>query len=548
MLRLEVRRRTDELRILIIVNIEVIERLGELEKIGEPVPVSSKEEQDSKPVNTTIAQNGFYGNKVVEPKREQQDQRSLPSRSGPSSSASHATICPIEGLSPYAHKWTIKARVTHKSDIRTWHKQSSEGKLFSVNLLDESGEIKATGFNDQCDQLYDVFQEGSVYYISSPCRVQLAKKQFSNINNDYELTFERDTVVEKAEDQENVPQVRYNFTNIAALQDIEKDSTIDIIGVLKDVAEVNQIISKTTQKPFDKRELTLVDDSGYSVKLTIWGKTATAFDANPESIVAFKGTKVSDFGGRSLSLLSSGSMAIDPDIPEAHKLKGWYDAGGRMDSFAAHTNMTGAGSAGGRKDDTKTIGQVRDENLGMSETPDYFSVKATIVYIKQENFAYPACSSENCNKKVTDMGDGTWRCEKCEINHPKPQYRYILSLNVNDHTSQLWLSCFDDVGRMVLGMSGDQMMDLKENDLQLMEKTFENANHRTYVFKVRAKMDSFQDQQRYAADSMMRMPLLITFAGSDTKSSVPSQSTSQPKPANWRSLSSFITLIKHVLA
>jgi len=42
-----------------------------------------------------------------------------------------------------------------------------------------------------------MFQEGSVYYVSSPCRVQLAKKQFSNVNNDYELTFERDTQVEK---------------------------------------------------------------------------------------------------------------------------------------------------------------------------------------------------------------------------------------------------------------------------------------------------------------------------------------------------------------
>ena len=147
-------------------------------------------------------------------------------------------------------------------------------------------------------------QEGSVYYISSPCRVNLAKKQFSNLSNDYELTFERDTAVEKAEDQENVPQVKYNFiNNIAGLQDVDKDATIDVLGVLKEVAEVGEIVSKTTSKPYSKRELTLVDQSGYSVKLTIWGKLATSFDANPESIVAFKGAKVSDFGGRSLSLL-----------------------------------------------------------------------------------------------------------------------------------------------------------------------------------------------------------------------------------------------------
>lgn len=109
----------------------------------------------------------------------------------------HANIYPIEALSPYAHKWTIKARCTNKSDIKTWHNKNGEGKLFSVNLLDDSGEIRGTGFNDQCDALYDLFQEGGVYYITSPCRVQLAKKQFTNLNNDYELTFERDTMVEK---------------------------------------------------------------------------------------------------------------------------------------------------------------------------------------------------------------------------------------------------------------------------------------------------------------------------------------------------------------
>ena len=144
-----------------------------------------------------MSTNGFYGNKPqAQQQQQQQQQQFLPSRTVASSSA-HANIYPIEGLSPYAHKWTIKARCTNKSDIKTWHNKNGEGKLFSVNLLDESGEIRGTGFNDQCDALYELFQEGSVYYITSPCRVQLAKKQFTNLNSDYELTFERDTLVEK---------------------------------------------------------------------------------------------------------------------------------------------------------------------------------------------------------------------------------------------------------------------------------------------------------------------------------------------------------------
>lgn len=481
-------------RILVILNLEVIEELGEPEKIGDPQPLKLKaDDEDVKP--PALASNGFYGNKPQQQQIQAQN-RPAPSRNGTASSAPHGNIYPIEALSPYAHKWTIKARVTNKSDIRTWHKQNGEGKLFSVNLLDESGEIKAVAFNEQCDQYYDLFQEGSVYYISSPCKVSLAKKQFSNLPNDYELAFERDTLVEKAEDQENVPQVRFNFTNISDLQTVEKDTTIDIIGVLKEVGEVSQITSKSTSKPYDKRELTLVDDSDFSVRLTIWGKTALSFDSQPESIVAFKGAKVSDFGGRSLSLLASGSMTLDPDIAEAHKLRGWYDAHGRGNTFASHSGMASAGAAGGRQDPLKTVAQVRDENLGMSETTDYFSTKGTIVYIRQENVAYPACLNEGCNKKVIMEDVGKWRCEKCDTSHPRPEYRYIMSINVNDHTGQLWLSCFDDVGRMVMGMSADDLMALKDSDEAAATQAFEDANCKTFIFKCRAKMDNFQDQQR----------------------------------------------------
>ncbi|KAI0406417.1 replication factor-A protein [Xylaria palmicola] len=487
--------------ILIILDLEVATELGSHDRIGEPAPFEAKS-QAANPA-AAIGGSGFYGAKAESPAPVKSEPMS--SRMGPTGGAGggaatgsntrgNIVIYPIESISPYAHKWTIKARVTSKSDIKTWHKASGEGKLFSVNLLDESGEIKATGFNEQCDAFYDILQEGQVYYIST-CKVNLAKKQFSNLPNDYELAFERETIIEKAEDQTSVPQVRFNFLSISELQTVEKDSTVDVVGVLKDVGEVSQIVSKTTQKPYDKRELTLVDDSRYSVRLTVWGKIATAFSAQPESVVAFKGVKVSDFGGRSLSLLASGTMAVDPDIEEAHRLKGWYDSQGRGDNFSTHNNMTSMGSATGRQDQTKCISQVKDEHLGMENT-DYFALKATIVYIKQENFAYPACSEEGCNKKVVDQGDGTWRCEKCNVSRARPQYRYIMSVNVNDYTGQLWLSCFDDVGRIIMGMSADELMELKENDEDRVPAIFDTANCSKLNFRCRAKMDTYGENQR----------------------------------------------------
>ncbi|CAI7571348.1 unnamed protein product [Penicillium bialowiezense] len=479
-------------KILIILDLEVLKDLGEAEKIGEPKALEVKAEEEETAQPTAISSNGFYGNKP-QPAPAQPAKR--PQSSAPPASA-HATIYPIEAISPYSNKWTMKARCTQKSQIKTWHNKNGEGKLFSVNLLDDSGEIRATGFNDQCDMLYELFQEGGVYYISSPCRVQIAKKQFSNLNNDYELTFERDTIVEKAEEQNDVPQIRYNFTTVADLQTVEKDTTTDVIGVLKDVGETSQITSKSTGKPYDKREITLVDNTGYSVRLTIWGATANSFSATPEAIVAFKGVKVSDFGGRSLSLLSSGSMTIDPDIGEAHKLRGWYDAQGRTEKFASHASLSGATNSG-KGDRYMTIAQVREEQLGMTDKTDYFSLKATVIYIKQDStWCYPACLSETCNKKVTEMDPGQWRCEMCDKTHPKPEYRFIMPISVSDHTGQLWLSCFDETGQAIMKTTADKLMQLREDDQGAVGEVFQEANCQTWSFRCRAKMDNFGDQQR----------------------------------------------------
>ena len=35
------------------------------------------------------------------------------------------------------YRWTIRARVSNKSDVRTWSNNKGTGKLFSVTLTDE---------------------------------------------------------------------------------------------------------------------------------------------------------------------------------------------------------------------------------------------------------------------------------------------------------------------------------------------------------------------------------------------------------------------------
>lgn len=160
------------------------------DKIGNPVPLGSgmgdAEATGSKPVSAAAPP------VAVPQKAPQQQQR----QAGGSKAGSRSTIYPIEGLSPYTNAWTIKARVTQKTDIKTWSNQRGEGKLFSVTFMDESGEIRATGFNAVVDALYDKLEEGKVYLVSK-ARVNLAKKKFNHVANEYELNLEKNTEVEE---------------------------------------------------------------------------------------------------------------------------------------------------------------------------------------------------------------------------------------------------------------------------------------------------------------------------------------------------------------
>ena len=56
-------------------------------------------------------------------------------------------------------------RVAHKKPVRTF--SNGDGRFFSCDLIDETGEIRATGFGDDCDRLEPLLIVGNVIFHSS---------------------------------------------------------------------------------------------------------------------------------------------------------------------------------------------------------------------------------------------------------------------------------------------------------------------------------------------------------------------------------------------
>uniref|UniRef100_A0A3Q3GAD3 Replication protein A subunit n=1 Tax=Labrus bergylta TaxID=56723 RepID=A0A3Q3GAD3_9LABR len=475
----------DGRRVVIILEIDVIkpaEAVGG--RIGDPTPFTEA------PPPVQRSYNKDFGKKAPS---------AMPSTPGGSSK-----VVPIASLNPYQSKWTVRARVTNKSSIRTWSNSRGDGKLFSMEVVDESGEIRLTGFNQEVDKFFSLIEVGKVYYISK-CSLKIANKQYTSVKNDYEMTLNGESSIIPCDDSGDVPMVQCDFVSIADLESREKDSTIDVIGVCKSVDEVTRLTTKSN-KEVSKRTIGLMDMSGKLVTVTLWGETAETFDGSGQPILAIKGAKLSDYGGRSISASFSSTLMINPDIPEAYKLRGWYDKEGYTMEGQSVTESKGGGGGGGNTN-WKTLSDVKTEHLGHGDKADYYTCIATIVYLRKENCLYQACPSQDCNKKIVDQQNGMFRCEKCDKEFPNFKYRLVLSANIADYGDNQWVTCFQESAEVILGQNAAYLGQLKESNEAAFDEVFQQANFNTFVFRSRVKLETYNDESRIKASVMEVKPV-----------------------------------------
>lgn len=134
--------------------------------------------------------------------------------------------------------------------------------------------------------------------------------------------------------------------------------------------------------------------------------------------------------------MSNTNIEVNPDISQAHALRGWFDSQGGIvpntysltvstsSQYGGSDGNTGGGNTGShRPDEQKTFSAIKDENLGRDKA-QYFVTKGIITHIKHDtNLWYDSCPNQGCQKKVISLDDHTWECTKCDQKFPSHDTR-----------------------------------------------------------------------------------------------------------------------------
>jgi replication factor A1 len=425
---------------------------------------------------------------------------------------------PIASLNPYANRWTIKARITNKGDIRTWSNARGEGSLFSLDLLDSSGvDIKATFFKEAVDKFYNILVMDNVYTFSGG-RIKAANVQYNTCKSPHELSFDQNSEIHQVADGEDSGIAKQSFERIpiAKLSEIEPNSFVDLVGIVKSASDCQSLISKKTQKELFKADLVLVDESCTEINVTVWGEKAksAAQDYAGQPVVGFKRLKLGDYGGRSCSV-SGGPIIINPSVPETPLLTNWWNSQGRSTTVKSLSGGSGGMSGASRMDpleQRKVLRDIKGDHLGFGEKPDYICVKGLFTFfkIRDEGPWYTACANPDppCNNrcKATMTSDQSWHCERCGQTRDTCSRRYILSATIADDSCTTWVSMFNEQVMEVIGqeLTADLLYDKyfaessnpEVNPIDDFNAIFNRSKFTEWVFKLKVKNEDVGGETR----------------------------------------------------
>ncbi|KAK2941375.1 putative Replication protein A 70 kDa DNA-binding subunit [Blattamonas nauphoetae] len=400
----------------------------------------------------------------------------------------NSDILPISSLSRFSPRnWKIKAKCTFKSNPKEFQNKrtGNSGTVASVDLIDNSGEIRITMYTEQVETFFPIFEVGKVYTVSHG-NIRPANKHFCK--SEYEAILTSDSKVVKCSDEDVIQtQSRTFLENLDRLNsDRLVSAMIDIIGVVHTIDDLTHLPTRNdSSKTIAKKTITLIDDSNTSIAVNIWGPKATTRSFHVGDVVECVNAVLTEKGAdRNISISESSEIivaisaetGIDQNSPSQAtqreiELFEWYK---NKPAHLEIKRIEGKAQALGPRKETvaKTVKEITTTEYEFSDQGDFVTVSAVPTLTRRSNVWYMACPNEKCKRKLPDPtsddpSEQNLRCHNCswvQTENSQPHYRYLLSVLLSDHTGSIWATAFDNIAPRLIGMDAASLAKIHEKN------------------------------------------------------------------------------------
>lgn len=327
-----------------------------------------------------------------------------------------ATLTKIANLTLGMNDVDVLGRVMDVGPLREFERRSGGvGQVGSIYVLDDTGSVRLTLWNDKTDVLAEVSPDDLVLVEGGYTREGLGGVVELNLGGMGRLTLNPEMEASKA-----LPHFSSKVMPISELKVGMRNMVVEgqVVGepVVKDV---------TTRDGVDLRvaSLRLQDETG-EVRVSLWRDLADKVDG-----------------------LAEGSRLR---IKNAYVKMGFFGDYELSSGITTEIEVLRRDEAGS----DQLVNRVEDlftRKINELKAGERTEVHGTIVEINSNSRVYPSCP--NCKKRVTEEGVG-WSCERCGV-IPEPVPRLIVEVVVQNDSGRI-NSVFSGVAaEALLGMSGD---------------------------------------------------------------------------------------------
>ncbi len=385
----------------------------------------------------------------------------------------------IDSLEDRQYDITLTVEVKRVFPLSTFTRKSdsSEGKVMSMIVADETGSIRLVFWDDLAEQMEGV-EEGEVIRITGA----YTRKGRSD---ELEVHSGRSSKIERNIDEE-IDAVSVEAPRREPLG----RKTIDEMTVgMRDVDLEGKVFRVFPVTEFEREDSTgrvqnviVVDESEQSIRAAFWDDDVEKIQNLTErDIIRIEHGYVKK-GYRDAIEFGVGKLAdisINPKNSEVKDLE-LPEAPSRPIGDAGRTSIVDI-------DET-----VEGQNV---------EVCGIIVGVGQVSPVYPACPS--CKKKLHVDEEGNYSCKSCGEDVEQPEYRMLYKITVDDGTGSIRTTLFGEAGEKLLEMTAEEAQKLIEetkNESAPIDQKMDKMLG-TYVV-VRGSVNRYKDSLDIGANSL----------------------------------------------